>query len=239
MKSLYKDLPYSILLVLVISISKIMEYLFQVDLVQYGLYPRDLDHLYGILTIPFLHSGWEHLFNNATALFVLGWLLFHFYRPVAWKSLFLIYVLSGLWLWIGGRASYHIGASAVIYGLAGFLFVGGIVRKHLPLMGISLLVLFLYGSMIWGIFPIKEQMSWEGHLFGLIAGVSIAYLYRNEGPQRKQYSWELEDEVEGVFTENGEFIQEKPNENPRVENVNRPKRITYIYTQRKDSTNDQ
>ena len=239
MKSLYKDLPYSFLLVLVISISKIMEYLFQVDLVQYGLYPRDPDHLYGILTIPFLHSGWEHLFNNATALFVLVWMLFHFYRPVAWKSLLLIYLLSGLWLWIGGRASYHIGASAVIYGLAGFLFVGGIVRKHLPLMGVSLLILFLYGSMIWGIFPIKEQMSWEGHLFGLLAGVSIAYLYRNEGPQRKQYTWELEDEEEGEFVDFEEVLPEEQKDEKEGQSATPPKRITYIYTQRKKSRNDQ
>jgi membrane associated rhomboid family serine protease len=239
MKALYKDLPYSILLVVVISISKIMEYLFQVDLVQYGLYPRDLEHLYGIITLPFLHSGWEHLFNNATALFVLGWMLFHFYRPVAWKSLMIIYLLSGLWLWIGGRASYHIGASAVIYGLAGFLFVGGLVRKHLPLMGISLLVLFLYGSMIWGIFPIKEQMSWEGHFFGLLAGVAIAYLYRNEGPQRKKYSWELEDEEDDEIAELGESFPEQKIENATDQIPNSPKRITYVYTQRKDSSNDQ
>jgi membrane associated rhomboid family serine protease len=239
MKALYKDLPYSFLLVVVISISKVMEYLFQIDLVQHGLYPRDLNHLYGILTIPFLHSGWEHLFNNATALFVLTWMLFHFYRPVAWKSLLLIYLLSGLWLWIGGRASYHIGASAVIYGLAGFLFVGGIVRKHLPLMGVSLLILFLYGSMIWGIFPIKEQMSWEGHLFGLLAGVSIAYLYRNEGPQRKQYTWELEDEEDGEYVEFTEVLPEEPVDSPSNQSAYPPKRITYIYTQRKDSSNDQ
>jgi membrane associated rhomboid family serine protease len=239
MKALYKDLPYSILLVVLISITKVMEYLFQIDLVQYGLYPRDPEHLYGIITIPFLHSGWEHLFNNATALFVLGWMLFHFYRPVAWKSLMIIYLLSGLWLWIGGRASYHIGASAVIYGLAGFLFVGGIVRKHLPLMGISLLVLFLYGSMIWGIFPIKEEMSWEGHFFGLLAGVAIAYLYRNEGPQRKKYSWELEDEEDDEIAELGESFPEQKIENATDQIPNPPKRITYVYTQRKDSSNDQ
>ncbi len=239
MKALYKDLPFSFLLVVLISITKVMEYLFRVDLVQYGLYPRDTEHWYGILTLPFLHSGWEHLFNNATALFVLAWMLFHFYRPVAWKSLLLIYMLSGLWLWIGGRSSYHIGASAVIYGLAGFLFVGGIVRKHLQLMGISLLVLFLYGSMIWGIFPIKEQMSWEGHLFGLFAGVSIAYLYRKEGPQRKQYSWELEDDHEENDPEPTGTVSDELGENSLHHTADAPKGITYIYTPRKDSTNDQ
>lgn len=238
MKSLYKDLPYALLLVVLISVPKVMEHLFSIDLVHHGLYPRATDHLYGILTLPFLHSGWEHLFNNATAMFVLGWMLFHFYKPVAWKSLLAIYFLSGLWLWIGGRPSYHIGASAMVYGLAGFLFVGGIVRKHLPLMGISLLVLFLYGSMIWGIFPIKEQMSWEGHLFGLLAGVSIAYLYRLEGPQRKQYSWELEDE------EDEEEIDHGLNEANRLTADSEkpappPRRVTYIYRQRRDSNNDQ
>lgn len=169
---------------------------FNISLVHFGVYPRTIHGLIGIITYPFIHANWPHLFNNSTAIFILGSMLFYFYRPVALKSLLWIYLMSGLWLWIGGRESYHIGASGVIYGLFGFLFVSGLLRKHLKLMALSLLVVFLYGSLVWGILPIDHSMSFEGHLFGLIAGVLIALVYRKQGPQKPKYSWELVDEEE-------------------------------------------
>ena len=97
-------------------------------------------------------------------------------------------------MWIAARPAYHIGASGIIYGLASFLFFSGILRKYGPLIAISLLVVFLYGSMIWGVFPLLEEISWESHLLGALAGLILALVYRREGPQRPPASWELEDE---------------------------------------------
>jgi membrane associated rhomboid family serine protease len=127
---------------------------------------------------------------------VLGSALFYFYRDIAPRILILIWLFTGFWVWVGARESYHIGASGVVYGLAAFILVSGILRRHTGLMAMALVVVFLYGSLIWGIFPEffpNENISWESHLFGLIAGISLAFYYRKEGPQRKKYSWELEE----------------------------------------------
>ncbi|MDO8899186.1 MAG: rhomboid family intramembrane serine protease, partial [Bacteroidales bacterium] len=144
-----------------------------------------------------------------------------FYRPIATKVLSLIILLTGLWVWLGARESYHIGASGVIYGLSSFLLVSGFIRRETRLMALSLVVVFLYGSMIWGIFPElfpEKNISWEGHLSGLMAGIVLAVFYRHEGPQRRPYSWEFEDEhneqtdetEQGDETENPAKTEEKP-----------------------------
>ena len=97
-------------------------------------------------------------------------------------------------VWIVGRDAYHIGASGLIYGFAAFLFFSGVIRKNINLLAISLLVIFLYGSLIWGILPYDYRISWESHLMGGFTGVAVAFFYRDKGPERKKYSWEEEEE---------------------------------------------
>ena len=172
------------------------ELLFEWDFVQFGVFPRKVSGLLGVLTYPFIHSDWKHLINNSTALVVLGGMLYYFYRPVASKTVLWVYLISGVWLWIGGRANFHIGASGIVYALFGFLFFSGVLRRHLKLMALSMLVIFMYGSLVWGVFPIDHSISYEGHLFGLIAGIVVAVVYRKQGPQKPKYSWELEEEEE-------------------------------------------
>jgi membrane associated rhomboid family serine protease len=169
-----------------------------------GVLPRNIGSLYGILTFPFIHADWKHLFNNSTALLVLLTLLFHSYREIAWKSLLWVYLMSGAWLWVIGRPDRHIGASAVVYGLFGFLFLGGVLRRDGRLMAVSLLVIFLYGSLVWGIFPTTQNISWEGHLTGLLSGLALAVLFRDQGPQRKVYSWEMEEDIDEETGAQGE-----------------------------------
>jgi membrane associated rhomboid family serine protease len=187
------------LFVLLIWIMKISEVLLNTDFAQLGIYPLRIENLHGIITSPLVHKDFNHLMANTVPLLVLGTGVFYFYRPVAFKVFILIYLLSGFWLWFGGRPGYHIGASGVIYGLAAFLFFSGIFRKSIRLMAISLLVAFLYGGFIWGVLPLDAQTSWEGHLFGGIAGVIIAFFYKNQGPQRKKYEWEIEEELEEKY----------------------------------------
>jgi membrane associated rhomboid family serine protease len=185
------------LLVLLMWVVMITEKIGGYDLAFLGIYPLKWQTLTGIITTPFVHSGFSHLAANSVPFIVLGSALFYFYKGIAWRVLALIWIFTGFWVWVGGRPSYHIGASGIVYGLAAFILVSGIIRRHTGLMAMALVVVFLYGSLIWGIFPEffpHEQISWESHLFGLIAGVSLAIYYRKEGPQRKKYSWELEDE---------------------------------------------
>jgi membrane associated rhomboid family serine protease len=167
----------------------------------FGVLPREISGLLGVVTSIFVHGDWDHLLSNSLPLLILGMLLFYFYKKIAKTVFFWTWIVSGLWLWVGGRNHpnypvYHIGASTLIYGLATFLFFSGVFRKHLSLMGVSALVVFLYGSIMWGIFPLKPEVSWEGHLFGALAGVLVAFSYRNEGPQRRKYDWEEESEEE-------------------------------------------
>lgn len=214
-------LPATIVVAMVLV--KLAEFVFDVDFGQYGVFPRKVSRLYGILTYPFIHADWKHLLNNSTAMFILGTMLYYFYRQVASKTLLWVYLMSGVWLWIGGRANFHIGASGIVYALFGFLFVSGVLRRHLKLMALSMLVVFLYGSLVWGIFPIDHQISYEGHLFGLFAGVVVAIVYRKQGPQRPQYSWELVDEEETPdWFPDPEKEAEKPSEPFQVKYIYRP-----------------
>lgn len=161
----------------------------------YGLKPRDWKGLLGIFTMPFIHGSYEHLINNSMPMLVLGWALFKFYPTVAWKALLGIWFIGGLWLWISGRDAFHIGASGVVYGLASFLFLSGWLRKEKGVAALSLVIVFVYGGLWWGVLPVNPEMSWEGHLWGAIAGFAMAWHLRKQGPQRPLYQWEI-DEIE-------------------------------------------
>jgi membrane associated rhomboid family serine protease len=160
----------------------------------FGIYPRDFTGLKGVFFSPFIHGSFEHLLNNSLPLLILGTALFYFYGKLGLKVALILYFLSGFLVWLSARESFHIGASGIIYAFAGFLFMSGILRREKSLIALSLLVAFLYGGLFWGIFPVKESISWEGHLWGGVAGFVLAWFYRKEGPQRKKFDWEEEEE---------------------------------------------
>ncbi|MFN2430306.1 MAG: rhomboid family intramembrane serine protease [Cryomorphaceae bacterium] len=187
-----------LLLVTIMWAVFLIEYEIGANFAEYGLKPRTATGLRGILTIPFIHGSWSHLINNSFPMLVLGWALFHFYRSIAVKTIIGILLLSGIWLWISGRSSFHIGASGVVYGLAFFLFVSGWLRREKRVAALSLLVAFLYGGLWWGVLPVDPKISWEGHFWGALAGIALAVLYRKQGPQKPVYQWELEEEDENI-----------------------------------------
>lgn len=196
---LLKAFYYPTVFVIVLWLVKVVEIVFHFPLSAGGILPRSFIHFPGILSMPLLHADFAHLLSNSVPLFVLGGFIFYFYREIAWKVILWIYGLSGLWLWIGGREAVHIGASALVYGFVAFLFFSGIFRRNTTLMVVSLVITFLYGSLIWGFFPEffpEENISWEGHLFGFIAGLLMAVYYRKKGPKAKVYNWDEEDEEE-------------------------------------------
>ncbi len=183
---------------------KIIEQIFGLDLYRGGIYPLHLKGLLGIFTAPFIHSGYNHLISNSVPFFILLFALVYFYRKISYRIFFLIYILSGLCVWLAGRESYHIGASGVVYGLAAFHFISGVIRNDLRLLTISAVVVFLYGGMIWGIFPIRPEISWESHLWGGISGILLAIYYRKYTIYRKKFEWE--DETEEDENEPGSTI---------------------------------
>lgn len=196
------------IIVFVLWMVKIIEVLFGLDMAGGGIYPLQLRGVPGILLSPFIHNDFKHLLNNSLPLFFLSIALFYFYSDAAWKIFGWTYLLTGLLVWFAGRAAWHIGASGLVYGLASFLFFSGIIKRHFRLVALSLLIVFLYGSMVWGMFPhIYENVSWESHMLGFFSGTILAIIYRDEGPQLPVYEWMEEDgEEEG---ENGREGVEK------------------------------
>lgn len=159
-----------------------------------GLFPRKLSGLQGILFAPLIHGDWGHLIRNSITFIALCFILFAFYKRVALKSFILIYVLTGVFVWVFGRPVYHIGASGVVYGLIAFIFWTGIFRRNIKSIILALIMLFMYSPMFAGILPNQPGVSWESHLLGGIAGILVAWLFKNEIEQDEEpVEYQLED----------------------------------------------
>ncbi|MAM05103.1 MAG: rhomboid family intramembrane serine protease [Flavobacteriales bacterium] len=195
-KILIDNLRLPLAFLLIIWSVKILEFGLSVSFINLGIFPQKISSLIGIIFSPIIHKDIAHLLNNTYPIIVLGGLLCYFYKKIAIKIFFWLYFVSGFWLWIIGRPVYHIGASGIIYALASFLLISGLIKKNNPLTAASMLIIFLYGSMIWGILPINNGVSWEGHLTGMVAGILIALFFKKEGPENTKYQWEIDEEAE-------------------------------------------
>ncbi|HET8838386.1 MAG TPA: rhomboid family intramembrane serine protease [Flavobacteriaceae bacterium] len=205
---------YPLLFVLLIWIIYWFEIRFGFDFTYLGVQPLSAKGLRGIIFSPFVHGSLEHLYSNSIPLLILSLALFYFYRKISWKVLLFGTILTGFLTWcIAEPYSTHIGASGIIYCLAGFLFFKGIWSKNFRLIALSLIVVFLYGSLVWGILPGKEGISWEGHLSGLISGIILALVYKNYRLPVPQYEWEKDtyeeenDPFMKHFDKDGNFIE--------------------------------
>lgn len=170
-----------------------LQWLTGLDLLRFGLRPRDPAGLIGLLTTPLLHASLAHLVSNSLPLFVGGVALLFLYPNSSLRVLPLLYIGSAALAWTFARPSVHIGASGLVYGILTYVFVAGIVRRDVRSVGVSLMVWFFYGSMVWGVFPVVPRMSWELHASGLVLGAVLAYVYRGwDRPPLKTYEWEDE-----------------------------------------------
>lgn len=235
---------YPLLFVLLIWIVFWFEIRFGYDFNSFGVRPRTIEGLRGIIFSPFIHSNIKHLFNNTIPLFVLSMSLFYFYRRISWQVLLLGLLLTGFLTWLIGRPANHIGASGIIYVLASFLFFKGIFSKHYRLIALSMIVVFLYGGMLWFVVPVDPGISWEGHLSGLIIGLAFAFIYRHKIAKRPKYEWEKpeykeeEDEFMKHFDENGNFIEKLPDDEVEEEHEQESK-VVYKYFYRKTKKDQQ
>ena len=167
------------------------EWVFNKSFVTWGILPRKLIGLRGIITSPFLHSDWGHLMSNTIPLFTLTTIMVFFYRRIAFSSFILIYLLTGLFVWLFARQSFIIGASGVVYGLVSFVFWSGVFRRDTVSIVLALIVLTVYASFFEGILPQKEGVSWESHLFGALIGIFVAFLFKNSKESRSVSTYDI------------------------------------------------
>jgi membrane associated rhomboid family serine protease len=218
-KKIFKySLVIPAIFLILIWLIKISEIISGHPLTNLGVFPRNVSGLIGILTSPLIHANFGHLIANSTSFFILATALFYFYRKVALKVFVMNYFISGILLWLVGREAYHIGASGIIYGLASFLLFSGLFMKDIRLLTISLIVVFLYGSMIWGLFPIDPEISWDGHLTGAVSGAILSVLFYKQGPPIHSIEEEPDDdeelrdiEYQTGFSDNQEMEELKDN----------------------------
>jgi len=220
-----RKIPYFIyfplLIISVLIISFFTAHALHTDFTKYGIYPQRIKGLRGILFWNFIHADIKHLTNNILAFFVLSGFLFYHYKKYAWKILIIGGIITGLITWVIGRPAYHIGISGINFMLFSFLFFSGIFSGYYRLMSVSLIVVFLYGSIIWLMLPVIKKISWEGHLSGFITGLFFALMYAGE--LKKKY---LKEKEVKIYPEDEEFLKHFDEQGNFIENIKKPEEKT-------------
>jgi membrane associated rhomboid family serine protease len=189
-------------MLVLIWLVKLFEVYTGVDLSEFGIFPRQLKGLRGIIFSPLIHSDFSHLISNSTSLFILTFSLFALYTRSSLWVFPIIYIFHGLAVWAIAREAYHIGASGLVYGFASYLFFIGVFRKDSRSIALSLLVVFLYGGLVWGVLPTDPNVSFEAHLSGAVIGLICSIIFRKYDPVPAR---EEEEELEDV---NYEYVDE-------------------------------
>ncbi len=209
---LVSSLKFPFLFIVFLWAIHLLQVLFNANLGAYGVYPRQVFGLRGILFSPLIHDDLRHLISNSAPLFVLSVMILYFYRRVAYRSMLMIYLLTGVAVWLFARPVYHIGASGVVYGFVSFVFWSGIFRRSIKSIILALIVIFLYSGYFLGILPNQEGISWESHLLGGVVGIFTAYWYKEEieaDEEHESPSWENESQEKTYFLDRGIFDKTK------------------------------
>ncbi|MGB0850745.1 MAG: rhomboid family intramembrane serine protease [Bacteroidia bacterium] len=208
-----------------------------VNLNSFGMHPWDVRGVLGIFTMPFLHANFDHLFSNSVPLVLLMGFIFIYFKKDSSKILALNMLSTGfILLFLGQEGTTHIGASGLVYAFIFFLITHAFLSKNKEMLAAAFILIFLYGSLIYGLFPeygrlIGKNISWEGHLAGAISGVIWGYLFRNTGPQQKTFFHD-EDELDDDDEIGYWSIPPEENEPPQ------PKVTIHYHFKEKPSDND-
>jgi len=176
---------------------ELAELILHLDFTRYGVYPRTLQGLSGILLAPLIHGSLAHVFSNTLPIIILGTALLYGYPRSARLVLPVLYFGTGIGVWLFGRSAWHIGASGLIFGMMFFIATIGVLRWDTRAIALAMVVFLLYGGMVWGVLPGDPSVSFESHLAGALLGVALAVWLKNRdpAPPPKRYSWEDEEEV--------------------------------------------
>jgi len=172
-----------ILITITIWTIGIINWLSHYQLNQYGIFPREPGALLGIIASPLLHGSFQHLLNNTVSFLILGWLV-SLYNKSGHNQLIKLTLFVAFWggllTWLLARPSFHIGLSGVIFGYWGFITINGLFEKSFKSILISIIAIFFYGGMAFGVLPSQPNISFEGHFFGALSGIVYSYLYRRK-----------------------------------------------------------
>jgi membrane associated rhomboid family serine protease len=197
---LIDSLVWPLVIVVFIWLVFFLDIQYSLDLNAYGMHPKRFSGLMGIFTMPFLHGDFDHLFSNSVPLLLSMGFIYLYFKEYKVKILLYNFLLTGILLWfLGEEGTNHIGASGLVYAYIFFLVVHAFITKNKEMLAASFVLIFLYGSLIYGLFPeygllIGKSISWEGHLSGAISGLLFAILYRKVGPQQRIYFEDEEDD---------------------------------------------
>ena len=186
-------LKASLCFVTLLWVVALLDWGLEMELTRFGVRPRSLPGLPGVLVAPLLHGDFSHLISNSLPLLVLGTGMLYLYPHSSLKVIPAVYLGPGLAVWLFGRPPLHIGASGLVYGLAIYILISGIIRRDTRAVSAAMLVFFLYGTLLWGLLPNHSSISWETHLIAALIGLVLALLFRRlDVPLRKRYDWENE-----------------------------------------------
>ena len=197
-------------LISVLWLVQLVQYYGLIDLSSYGNWPHHAEGLKGIIFSPFIHGSFDHLISNTLPIMVLLTVLLNAYPRMALVVLVFVHILSGILVWIfAPDTGVHIGISGIIYGIAFFLVSSGIFRKDRTAVSIAILVVLVYGSMVWGFIP-QPGISWQSHMCGAISGVLIAFMLRHRDlPQPEPTEIEKTEEDQHFFDTVGQPLEKE------------------------------
>jgi membrane associated rhomboid family serine protease len=211
MIQIFKILVFPLVIILLMWIVFLFEIKYGFNFNNYSIYPRKTKSLFGIVASPFLHADLKHIVNNTVSFFILMLLTRFFYKKNYLKVFLISLFFSGLLTWCIARPAYHLGMSGVIYALASFLIFKSFMSKQYNLIAVSFVVIFLYGSMLWYVFPVDKNISWEGHLSGLLVGLILSFFVKLKEPKMNTPEFTIQEHLFlAHFDDNGNFIPNRP-----------------------------
>ena len=184
MNTLVKMLVPVLSLVVIIWTVEVVNFLLGHRLTSFGILPRSSSGLIGIALSPFIHAGFWHAVSNTVPLLILGGLTLAADKARFWMTTVSIILLSGAFVWLFARSSYHVGASGLVFGYFGALISRAVIERSHKSIVLAMITITLYGGLLWGVLPLRSYISFEGHFFGLVAGILYVWIIKRVSKEK-------------------------------------------------------